>query len=386
MDRGIKRILFLLIRSAISGEKLTDGEFRAASAEELSELFKLAEKHDVDHLVAQGLRQNGLLPEAAAMLDKCILKAVYRYQQLKYDREKLLSALDAAKIPHLPLKGAVLQGYYPKPWMRTSCDVDVLVKREHLEDATAYLLRELSYTEKERATHDISFTTTSGNSMELHFDLVEEGRANSASEVLGSVWSDARLSEGSEYRYEVSDAFFYFYHIAHMAKHFECGGCGIRPFVDLWILDSRSGIDASLRDELLLRGGLLKFANAARRLADVWFAGEAEDELTARMSDFLLHGGAYGSSDNRVALQQGKRGGRIGYIFSRLFIPYSKLKLYYPVLERHPYLMPLMQVRRWFMLLRPDVAKMAKSEIAANKTIGKGEAERMQAFMKDIGL
>jgi hypothetical protein len=141
-----------------------------------------------------------------------------------------------------------------------------------------------------------------------------------------------------------------------------------------------------LRDELLLRGGLLKFANAARRLAAVWFAGEAEDELTARMSDFLLHGGAYGSSDNRVALQQGKRGGRIGYIFSRLFIPYSKLKLYYPVLERHPYLMPLMQVRRWFMLLRPDVAKMAKSEIAANKTIGKGEAERMQAFMKDIGL
>jgi hypothetical protein len=320
------------------------------------------------------------------MLDKCILKAVYRYQQLKYDREKLLSALDAAKIPHLPLKGAVLQGYYPKPWMRTSCDVDVLVKREHLEDATAYLLRELSYTEKERATHDISFTTTSGNSMELHFDLVEEGRANSASEVLGSVWSDARLSEGSEYRYEVSDAFFYFYHIAHMAKHFECGGCGIRPFVDLWILDSRSGIDVALRDELLLRGGLLKFANAARRLAAVWFAGEAEDELTARMSDFLLHGGAYGSSDNRVALQQGKRGGRIGYIFSRLFIPYSKLKLYYPVLERHPYLMPLMQVRRWFMLLRPDVAKMAKSEIAANKTIGKGEAERMQAFMKDIGL
>ena len=78
MDRGIKRILFLLIRSAISGEKLTDGECRAASAEELSELFKLAEKHDVDHLVAQGLRQNGLLPEAAAMLDKCILKAVYR--------------------------------------------------------------------------------------------------------------------------------------------------------------------------------------------------------------------------------------------------------------------------------------------------------------------
>ena len=385
MERRTRDILLALIRSAISGEALPK-ELAAPTGEQLTEALRISAAHDVDHLVAQGIRQNGLLPEASSALDKCILKAVYRHQQLKYDSEKLLLTLEAAKIPHLPLKGAVLRGYYPKPWMRTSCDTDVLVHKEELDKAINCLVGELSYKEKERATHDVSFTTRTGNTVELHFDLVEEGRANAASEILGSVWSDAKLCSDSEYRYGMSDAFFYFYHIAHMAKHFECGGCGIRPFIDLWILDSQSEKDVALRDELLQRGGLLKFAKAARRLAAVWFAGETDDGLTERMSEFLLHGGAYGSSDNRVALQQRRRGGKIGYIFSRIFIPYSKLKLYYPVLERHPYLMPFMQIRRWFMLFRSDVARMARSELAANSSVGKSDAERMSSFMNDLGL
>ncbi|MBQ8719527.1 MAG: nucleotidyltransferase family protein [Clostridia bacterium] len=386
MEQRTKNILFALIRSAISGKKLTDEERSSFSRERLEELIKLSAKHDVDHLVAFGLKQNGLLEKEDAPIEKCVLKAVFRHQQLKYEVERLTAALEAKGIAFMPLKGTVLRGYYPQGWMRTSCDIDVLVHREQLDDAIAYLKSELKYTEGERATHDVSLFSPSGNHIELHFDLVEEGRANSAAEVLSSVWSDARLCEGSEYKYEMSDAFFYFYHIAHMAKHFECGGCGIRPFVDLWILDALDGVDIAARDGLLEKGGLLKFANAARELSGVWLGGREECELTERLGGFLLHGGAFGSSDNRVALQQKKRGGKFGYLMSRLFIPYSKLKLYYPVLEKHRWLTPVMQVRRWFMLLRPDVAKRAKGEIAANKNIKQSDAENMRALMDDIGL
>ena len=104
------------------------------------------------------------------------------------------------------------------------------------------------------------------------------------------------------------------------------------------------------------------------------------------MQEFILHGGVYGSFDNRVMLQQKKKGGKFGYLMSRIFVPFSRLKRYYPILEKYPVLMPVMQVRRWFMLLRSDVFKMAKKEIQTNSNTDRKKAEQMNAFLDDIGL
>lgn len=48
--------------------------------------------------------------------------------------------------------------------------------------------------------------------------------------------------------------------------------------------------------------------------------------------------------------------------------------------------MPLMQIRRWFMLLNPDVAKMAKREMAINGNLAKTKTDEMNSFLDDIGL
>ena len=378
------QILFALLRSAICGTKLTEEERNNYSPDLLQDLLKISSKHDVDHLLGFGLKQNELIPKEHSDIEKCILKAVYRYERLRYEYENLCSALEKAQIPFLPLKGSVIRKYYPEAWMRTSCDIDVLVHREDLEKAISYLVSNQDYVEKERATHDVSLFTQTGIHVELHFDLVEEGRAQNAIDVLHSIWENVILHENSEYWYEMADAYFYFYHIAHMAKHFENGGCGIRPFIDLWILDHMPDIDTSARDILLSQGGLLKFTNVSRTLNEVWFGGKEPDELSLQMQEFLLHGGVYGSTDNRVALQQKKKGGRVGYVLSRIFIPYAKLKRYYPILEKHRWLMPVMQMRRWFMLLNPDVAKMAKREMILNGTIDSTQASQMANFQAKI--
>ena len=386
MDQRTIQILFALLRSAICGTKLSEEERNNYSPDLLQDLLKISSKHDVVHLLVFGIKQNELISEENSDIEKCILKAVYRYERLRYEYENLCEALEKAQVPFLPLKGSVIRKYYPEAWMRTSCDIDVLVHREDLENAISYLVSNQNYIEKERATHDVSLFTQTRIHVELHFDLVEEGRAQNAIDVLHSVWDNVTLHENSNYWYEMSDSYFYFYHIAHMAKHFENGGCGIRPFIDLWILDHMKGIDLSARDVLLSQGGLLKFAHASQTLSEVWFGGKEPDELSLQMQEFLLHGGVYGSTDNRVALQQKKKGGRIGYVLSRLFIPYAKLKRYYPVLEKHRWLMPLMQIRRWFMLLNPDVAKMAKREMTVNGNLAKTKTNEMNAFLEDIGL
>ncbi len=386
MDQRTIQILFALLRSAICGTKITEEEKNNYSPDLLQDLLKISSVHDVVHLLVLGLKQNELITKENAELEKCILKAIWRYERIEYEYENLCAALENAHIPFLPLKGSVIRKYYPEAWMRTSCDIDILVHREDLEIAISYLVSHENYVEKERATHDVSLFTQNGIHVEIHFDLVEEGRAQNAIDILRSVWENVTLRENSEYWYEMTDAYFYFYHIAHMAKHFENGGCGIRPFIDLWILDHMKDIDLSARDVLLSQGRLLKFSNASRMLSEVWFGGKEPDELSLQMQEFLLHGGVYGSTDNRVALQQKKKGGRMGYVLSRIFIPYAKLKRYYPVLEKHRWLMPLMQIRRWFMLLNPNVAKMAKREIAMNRNLAKTKSDEMNVFLDNIGL
>lgn len=386
MDQRTNQIFFALLRSAICDQQLTRKEQKYYDPNCVRELLALSSKHDIVHLLALGLKNNQLISQGNMGLEKCILNAVFRYERIKFELDNLCNALEQAQIPFIPLKGSVLRKYYPEPWMRTSCDIDILVHPEDLDKAIAYLTECLKYTEKERATHDASLFSPMGIHLELHFDLVEEGRANNAISVLRSVWKNVSLHEKYQYWYEMTDAFFYFYHIAHMAKHFETGGCGIRPFIDLWILDQVAAEEKDKRDELLAKGELLVFTNACRALNQVWFGGNALDERTSQMQEFLLHGGAYGSADNRVALQQNRKGGRWGYILSRIFVPYERLVRYYPILEKHRWLMPFMQVRRWFMLLRPDVAKMAKTEINTNNNLSKSKARQMKSFLDSIGL
>ena len=386
MNSQAVKLLFALIRVAIFDKKITEEEKNEASPEFLNEAFLIAKKHDVSHMVAQGMVESGLVQSDNTVITSDLYKAIYRYQQINYEYTRICSSLECGKIAFLPLKGAVIRKYYAKPWMRTSCDIDILVHKDDLANAIAHLSNTLNYTEKEKTGHDVSLYSASGVHIELHFDLVEEGRANDAESILRTVWQNVVLKDGCAYHYEMSDEFLYFYHIAHMAKHFESGGCGIRPLIDLFILDNIKDGDWKKRDELLERGELLTFTEVCRSLSRYWFDFGEPSDLVLKLQDFLLNGGVYGTTDNRVALQQKKRGGRIGFFFSRIFIPYQKLRRYYPVLEKHPWLMPIMQIRRWFLLFRPDVAWTARRELQINQSLDEAKAEEMNRFRSDLGI
>lgn len=184
----------------------------------------------------------------------------------------------------------------------------------------------------------------------------------------------------------MKEEMFYFYHIAHLAKYFEVGGCGIRPIIDLWILDNIEGINQNERDNLLKQGRLFEFAEKVRKLSKIWFSGAQYDEITKQMEEYILRGGVYGSLANRVVVQQQKRGGRLKYAFSKIFIPYDDIKLHYPILQKHRWLTPIMEVRRWFKLVFCGYAKRTVNELKVNQNVSKTEAERVQEFLKNIGL
>ncbi len=389
MDRKTPQLLFMLLRSAIADIEMCEEQKALFSPDMLPELKIIASKHDVFHLIVYALKKNSLLEGENNGIENEIINAVFRYESINYDLDKLCRLLETGGIPFIPLKGSVLREYYVQPWMRTSCDIDILVKYDDLDRAIDHLTEKGGYTPGSRTAHDISTFSPNKTHVEVHFNLLEEGTAQQSNEILESVWENVNLREGYKYLYDMTDEFFYLYHIAHMARHFEVGGCGIRTFIDLWVLDNIPNADKNKRDEILSRAGLLKFANSARELSQMWFEckeSKEPSELLIKLEAFVLSGGAYGTISNRVALNQRKRGGKIGYIFSRIFVPYERLVCYYPILKNKRWLTPIMQVRRWFMLLNPGISKMAKKELEMNMSVNSNKAREMNRFLQDVGL
>ena len=386
MDQRTIQILFALLRSAICGTKLSEEERNNYSPALLQDLLKISSKHDVAHLLVFGLKQNELVTKENDEIEKRILKAVGRHEKIRYEYENLCEALEKAQVPFLPLKGSVIRRYYPEAWMRTSCDIDVLVHERNSEKAKSVLVDKYGYSYRGRSSHDISLFTTTNIHVELHYELVEDGIANGSSEVLKNVWDVSVIRDGYAFWHEMPDEYYYFYHIAHMAKHFEEGGCGIRPFIDLWILDGIVGTDIDKRNKLLEQGNLLRFANVARKLSRIWFSDEQYDFISQQMEHYILRGGVYGTTENRIAVQQQKKGGRIKYALSKIFVPYDVIKFYYPIIQKHRWLTPFMEVRRWFKLIFCGHFRRVKKELNYNQNIDKASADDTRRFLCDIGL
>ena len=383
---NITQIMMTLIKKTIGSND--DHCFDELSEETAKKLYKLSASHDLTHLLTSPIEKENLINNASYLsaFQKQTFMAVYRYERLKYELDSLCRVLESAKIPFIPLKGAVLRAYYPEAWMRTSCDIDVFIDKKNLDIAIAVLKEKLQYTEHECGAHDVSMFSNAGIHIELHYELIENERVNGVSSLLKNVWNYSKPVDSCDYQYRMSDEMFYFYHIAHMAKHFEIGGCGVRPFLDIWILNHRVEHDSFKRDEILAQGGLLAFANASKQLSEVWFGDDVHTELTLQMENYLIDAGVYGNSANRVAVTYAKKGGKLQYFLSRIWIPYDKLKYVYPTLENKRFLTFFFQIRRWCRIFSKKERLKLSNEMRITATQSTEKSNQTANLFNELGI
>ena len=382
----IYEALFFCIKSEIGS--LNENFDVHLSYDDFEKLYELAEHHDLSHIVGNALLKSDTLPPDSDLykkLQKKIMLAHYRFEKLNYDFQQITKLLEKEQIKFIPLKGAVIRKLYPEPWLRTSCDVDILIEKQNLEKVTELLLNAGLKKGKE-SPHDITFWTQSGSNIEIHHSLIEDEKVNNIDFILNQVWERTTPHKDSSYWYDMSDEMFYFYHIAHMAKHLLFGGCGIKSFIDLWLLDNMEGADLTKRNDLLKQGNLLLFTQKARKLSGVWFENSETDSTTKQLEEYILSGGVYGTDKNRITIQQQKNGGRIKYIISKIFLPYSQLKFQYPILQKHRWLTPIIEVVRWFGLVFGGKAKQNMKELKSVRDISVTESTNPEDFLKNIGL
>jgi len=382
------QVLFSLLRNALFNETIDYATQRTA-IEKADVIYKIAKHHDVVHLLNNAYEKcdfDSLSEEIKKLIKKKHFVSVIRYERTNYDFEIIKNVFESEHIPFIPLKGSVIRDYYPEPWMRTSCDIDILVHETDVERAAEILVNTCSCEKGKSGTHDVSFCSPNGTHIELHYKLTEIYYESPAEKLIDMVWEYACPKEGKAYHCVLSDEFFYLYHIYHIAKHFEIGGCGIRPFLDLWLLDNKVPHENGKRDSLLEKGGLLKFANSCRELSRFWFSDGQESETVKCLQRFILAGGTYGTSDNRHLVVQAKNDNKLKRVMNVVFLSYDKLIIQYPVVKKHKWMIPFCEVHRWFRVFKPGYGKIAKDELIVSSKPKNESSESFASFLKQIGL
>ena len=377
--------VFCAIRAQICGQEFhINGEVTESL---LQEIYTLSRRQDIVHIVAAELFSQKLLEqsEVRELFKKQQFMALYRHERMRHELQKICHVLDEAGIPYMPLKGSVMRQYYPEPWMRTSADVDILVRPENVDAAANALVRVLNYQNHGTDDHDIQLFAPNGVHLELHFEMVEDYRLPEANKVLKEIWDEHAFCTKGQH-YAMSDEMFYFYHIAHMAKHFQEGGCGIRFFLDMWILNHNMEYDKEKRTTLLKAGELLDFAENAERLSEVWFGNQSHTEITKRMEQYILNGGVYGSMHNRIATKSVSHGGKFGYAKYLLFRPIHELRRQYPILYKHKWLYAICQVHRWFCLIFNGGIIRAKGILNRGVIAYEKNGDSVEQMLKDLKL
>ncbi len=383
----LSKVMMQLIKSEICSVPMKDVSRDVLSDDFLEALYRLSKAHDLAHVVGNALEKNGLLSESpiSGKFRKQTFTAVYRYQQLQYTYTRICAVLEEAKIAYLPLKGSVIRALYPEPWMRTSCDIDILVHEEDLDRAIDALQNSLKFkADGEKGYHDISLFSPNGIHLELHFSILE--KMDNIDTLLSRVWEySSPVNEGA-YAHRLSDAYQIFHTAAHMSYHFVFGGCGVRSFIDLYLLKNAPTYRAEDAKALCAQCGIDAFLDAALALSEVWFGTAEHTALTQDMEDYLLRGGVYGTQENIIAATQEKKGGKFKYLLYRIFMPYEQLKAQYPSLEGKRWLTPVYQIRRWFRALFGGRLGHSVAELKTSQAMDRGRAKTTAELFNQLKL
>lgn len=378
--------LFGLLRCAVFGEELDEYTKKEAS-DKAALLYEMSRHHDLAHLLDYAYKISGIEISDESTSFKFLKQqamSVMRYENQKLVLDNVSSLFEQEQICFVPLKGSVIRDLYPEPWMRTSCDIDILVHEADLDRAEKLLVEKLGFVSGGRRNyHDISLYSDNDVHLELHFNI-KENRKN-IDVLLEKVWHYAKPKAEGTFEHVLTDEFLLFQHVAHMSYHVVDGGCSLRYFLDLYLLENKLIIDKTVFNKTIEKCGLVQFYEISLKLAKVWFSDEKHDDITLSYQRYILNGGMYGTKMNSIAANAKKKS-TFSYVLSRIFAPYEMLCITYPSLKGKKALVPFYQVRRWCRTIKKRRYKNVNVEIQANNSVSKENTDEFSRLLECLKL
>lgn len=359
--------------------------FSELSDKKLKEVYTFAKRHDLSHFIGAALSKKKISVSDTALqyYQNDMFATVVRMQKINYEYDRVCEALENAEIRFVPLKGAVIKNYYPEFWMRTSCDIDILVHKNDLKKAIAVINSNNRFQVSEKHYHDVSLMTVDGIHIELHFSILEAN--DNLDAVLNDVWEYTEPQEEHKYSMRLTPEFFLFHIYAHTTYHFLKGGCGVKTIIDIFLLEKYLKYDNELLEELLEKAKIKQFRQELKALSKVWFSNATHSEITLSMEKYIFSGGVYGSSKNSIKVRSTNQL-YSRYFLSRIFMPYDIIRSIYPILNEHKYLTPVFEVVRWVRFLFKGDYKAKVNEVETFNTLTDYEKQEIDIMLKNLGL
>ena len=350
------------------------------STEDCKELIQIGMQQSILPIIYRGMKKSNAPEDLVKECDRGRLQNIKQYMIQNDALRKICAALDEEQIPYIPLKGAVLRQLYPAPELRTSCDIDVLVKEEELDKAVIAIENATDFKSQKRNYHDISMLNSKVH-LELHFSILEN--MESIDRLLSHVWEYADQDCG--FRYKLTPEFQIFHIIAHMSYHMVHGGLGIRPFLDLWLLRTKTDYNEETVHQMCSYCGILTFYEKCCNLVDAWMAGASVPEELTMLEEYTLNGGVFGNKENALASKQREHRG-FNYYVHRTFMSRELMATEYPELKEKPYMLPFCQIKRWLRLLNPQKRKQVKQEIVSVREMQPETIDLFDKLLVSLGL
>ena len=269
----------------------------------------------------------------------------------------LTALFTSERIKFLPMKGFLFKELWARPEHRTMADMDFLFEEADLPRVTALLTaRGYRLEIEEGEVHD-----TFDKPPYLH---VEAHRSLFSGDTDGFDKWVAR--EDNPYWYYMRPEDFLTFNVGHIHKHYVMGGCGARSLFDVYLYLRERGdtLDTAALDTALRARGLADFYHMLLHLVYFWYAGGeypftpdpryikdgVPTDALLEMEHFIITGGAYGSTKNRVDYNVQRRG-KLGYIIRLAFPPYRTMCGLYRAVRKCPILLPFAYPFRWVQYL-----------------------------------
>lgn len=380
-------ILMLLVKSSITGEKYTLPEELS-----LDDIFYLSQRHSIVPLVYIGLINCGIDKE------NCIMKnmlSVYCNYLIKSEIqmkavEQLFDVFEKNNVCYMPLKGCKLKSLYANPELRAMGDADILIKREQYPKIEI-LMNNLGYVFDSAGDHDYAWKSDK-LFVELHYKLFPD-YSTAFTDFFSDGWKLATNNNGCYYSMNIEDEFIYIF--VHYAKHYRNGGIGFRQVIDLWLyMKTHINMDFSYINKIMVRLNLVDFYHNTMKLIDYWFNGGEKDSIVCLMANYIINSGNWGTIEMHakakgvVSAQNSGSSlivGRFKAIIRIFFPSYNDIKMKYPVLKTHKYLLPAIWIFRWVdsVIKRPKNFKVIMNEV---NILSKEDVSSLEYHFKQIGL
>lgn len=356
------------------------------------DFYKICRFHKIQSMVCPGIQK---LPKEQQPPEE-IMKRFQEAESMEiardavqaFSQEELLEEFEKAGVSVLPLKGILMKQFYPVTSMRMMADLDILYETGKGEEVEAILTSLGYYCDHRDNHHDVFFRKPFMN-IEMHHCMIGENSLLDA--YYEDVWKRAHREDGKTYICRLSWEDFYIFMIAHMAKHFQEGGCGIRSIVDIWrFLDKmQTGLDWDYIRQELRKIKLDQFERHMCTLVAVWFGEEEETEFYAQLTELMMQSGIYGTIANYnvqhvAGADKHVWKGQIKVWMEAIFLPYDGMKMQYPYLEKYPFLLPAAWIQRIFRTC--FCRKGRAGEVLSGMKVEGGEVRERQALFEKLGL